>query len=328
MERVLRLILRLHFHLLGIVVRFLGRVVVRRRMRRRMRRVRELEMPDLFGLGWRPELAPSVLAHRDQIDVVEVIADDYFDAPGSAIRALRTLSREVPTVLHGVGLGAASTASVARRRHDQMARVVDAVQPRFWSEHLAFVRAGGVEIGHLAAPPRNAATVDGTAANVEACRRVVGSSPLLENIATLLAPPGSDRSESAWIADSLRAADCRLLLDLHNLHANLSNFGGDSRDFLDALPVERIGAIHLAGGRRIETPDGRKTRILDDHLHAVPDAVYDLLTEVGRRAPQPLVVILERDGRYPPFHELLEEIARARMALAAGRRASPMRAIA
>ena len=40
-----------------------------------------VERRDRFGLGWRPELAAGILAHLDRIDLIEVIADDYFDAP-------------------------------------------------------------------------------------------------------------------------------------------------------------------------------------------------------------------------------------------------------
>ncbi len=58
------------------------------------------------------------------------------------------------------------------------------------------------------------------------------------------------------------------------------------------------------------------------HRHDVPDPVYDLLREVGRRAPRPLTVILERDGAYPPVARLLDELDRARAALAEGRRAA------
>ena len=50
------------------------------------------------------------------------------------------------------------------------------------------------------------------------------------------------------------------------------------------------------------------------------EPVYDLLTEVAARAPQPLTVIVERDGAYPPMPALLTELDRTRAALAAGRR--------
>jgi hypothetical protein len=37
------------------------------------------------------------------------------------------------------------------------------------------------------------------------------------------------------------------------------------------------------------------------------------------KAPQPLTVIIERDGHYPDFGALLEQMARARSALVTGR---------
>src|SRR5437868_8321266 len=138
-------------------------------------------MKDRIGLGWRPELSAGILGNLDRIDVIEVIADDYFDAPRSRVRALRTLAAQAPVVLHGVGLGAASCDPVEEGRLERMARLVEYVRPEFWSEHLAFVRGGGVEIGHLAAPPRTSATIDGTAENVARCRRTVGTAPLMEN---------------------------------------------------------------------------------------------------------------------------------------------------
>jgi uncharacterized protein len=278
-------------------------------------------MQDRVGLGWREELAAGILAHLDAIDVLEVIADDLFDAPPPPVRALSALSAQRPLVLHGVSLGLASTEAVDRRRLDLLARLVDRLQPEFWSEHLAFVRAGGVEIGHLAAPPRTQATIEGTAANVERACNVVGTAPLLENVATLLEPPGSQMDEAEWTGAALQAADAHLLLDLHNLHANAFNFGFDAMRFLDRMPLHHVRAVHLAGGRLIAGPAAGEPsrRLLDDHRHDVPDPVYALLEELAARCPQPLTVVLERDGAFPPMQQLLDQIARARAALRRGR---------
>jgi hypothetical protein len=107
------------------------------------------------------------------------------------------------------------------------------------------------------------------------------------------------------------------LLDLHNLHANSTNFNFNPVDYIARIPPERISAIHLAGGKWIGRPDAR--RLLDDHLHDVPDPVYELLEEVGARATQPLTVILERDGNFPPVGWLIDQLDRARGAVARGR---------
>ena len=59
--------------------------------------------------------------------------------------------------------------------------------------------------------------------------------------------------------------------------------------------------------------------MLDDHLHDVPDSVYELLKYVGQKTFHPLTVILERDGRYPPIDTLLNQLDQARDALRHGR---------
>jgi hypothetical protein len=71
--------------------------------------------------------------------------------------------------------------------------------------------------------------------------------------------------------------------------------------------------MHLAGGRPIGS------RVLDDHLHDVPDAAYALLEETAAHAARPPVVILERDGNRPPFARTLAGLERARGAVERGR---------
>lgn len=276
---------------------------------------------DRFGLGWRHALAAGLFAHLDRLDVVEVIADDWLHVPTSRARALRTLAAQVPVTLHGVGLGAASTGPVDPRRVDALARLVNQVEPESWSEHLAFVRAGGHEIGHLAAPPRSEAVLAGTATNVDRVARCVGSRPLLENIATLIEPPGGTMDEPTWVGRALAATGCDLLLDLHNLYANALNFGAEPRALLQRMPLERVAAIHLAGGRWLGPPGriGPERRLLDDHQHDVPDAVFDLLEQVGQWTTRPLTVVLEQDARFPPVAHLVAQLDRARAALARGR---------
>lgn len=274
--------------------------------------------PDRVGLGWRGELAAGIFEHLSAIDVLEVIAEDWWHAGRREAAALADLARARPVMLHGVTLGLASCSPVAPWRLDRLARLVDRVQPEAWSEHLAFVRAGGVEIGHLAAPPRCAATVEGAVANVSQAARVVGAPPLLENIATLIDPPGSTLDEAAWVGHILAGARARGLLDLHNLYANAVNFGRDPLDLLHALPLERVAVVHVAGGCWLQQP-GAAPRLLDDHLHDVPEAIFGLLQSLARAVPQPLTVVLERDGRYPAFSEMLAQLQQARHALARGR---------
>jgi uncharacterized protein (UPF0276 family) len=177
------------------------------------------EPRDRFALGWRPELAAAILANRERIDVVEIIAEDWSGASRRRLRALETLAAQVPIVLHGVSLGLASTVPVDGRRLDRIARLVAATGAE-WSEHLAFVRGGGIEIGHLAAPPRSAASAEGVCRNLARARRVVGTAPRVENIATLVMPPASTLDEAEWTGRIVAESGVELLLDLHNLYAD------------------------------------------------------------------------------------------------------------
>lgn len=274
---------------------------------------------DRVGLGWRGELAAGILSNLAHIDVLEVIADDYYRASRASMDALCSLARQVPVSLHGVGMGLASTIPAEPRRLHAMARLMKRVQAESWSEHLSFVRAGGVEIGHLAAPPRTPESVAGAVANIALASCIVGSAPLMENIATLVKPPASTLDEAEWLAQIIDGAQVPLLLDLHNLYANAVNDGQDPQALLLRLPLARVGAVHLSGGHWIDEPDGTGRRLLDDHLHDVPDEVFDLLALLARHAPQPLTVIVERDGNYPSFERVLGQLELARAALHKGR---------
>jgi hypothetical protein len=270
-------------------------------------------MSDRCGLGWRPELALDLLRHGEQVEILEFIAEDWFKAPAKERATLRAWCRERPCHLHGVSLGLASTEAVSSERLFAWRDLLASTNPARWSEHLAFVRGGGIELGHLAAPPRTPATVAGAVANLARIQTMVGSLPLIENVATLMVPPGSTWDECTWLSAIVRASDAWLLLDLHNLYANAVNQGWDPIPALDRLPLDRVAAVHLAGGRQW------RGRLLDDHLHPVPEAVFGLLEAVAARAPGDLDVFIERDGRYPPFADLLAELTLARQALARGR---------
>jgi uncharacterized protein (UPF0276 family) len=273
---------------------------------------------DRVGLAWRDELAAQIMLHLDFIDHLEIIAEREWSASRRRLDALRDLACQVSVSLHGVSLGLASSGSVSEGRLERIARLVGRVKPDHWSEHLSFVRAGGFEIGHLAAAPYAPQTLAGALRNLERAHQVVGAMPQLENIATLLTPPGSCWTESEFIGKVVCGAGAAMLLDLHNLYANACNFNQDPFALLDSLPLERVASVHLSGGHWENDPGGC-SRLIDDHIHDPPVPVYELLEVLAFKAPQPLTVIIERDGHYPDFAALLEQIARARVALATGR---------
>jgi len=275
-------------------------------------------MVDRFGLSFRATLIGGVLAHLTELDVLEVLLDELVGAPSRVMRAMQALAREKPLILHGVSMGLSGAEGIAPHRIERAARLVDKLGAEAFSEHLAFVRAGGVEIGHMAAPPRGAASVESTCRNLAHIRRVLGGATIAENIASLLIPPLSTLDEPSWLNQIARESGTPLLLDLHNFYANAVATKSDPFEMLAMLDVTRVSHVHLAGGRPLQTRSGQ-TRILDDHLHAVPPICYEMLEALASRVTTDLTVILERDGQFPPFSETMNELRLAREAVARGR---------
>ena len=99
-----------------------------------------------------------------------------------------------------------------------------------------------------------------------------------------------------------------LLLDVANLYTAQVNFGRDPIATLDALPLERVGYVHVAGGIL------RDGIWHDTHAHPITRQILDILAALAERPPPP-AVMLERDDAYPPDTELAAEIAAIRKVL-------------
>ena len=54
-------------------------------------------------------------------------------------------------------------------------------------------------------------------------------------------------SEWDFIAALACEADCGLLLDVNNVHVSAFNHGFDPLAYLDAMPMDRVVQIHVAG---------------------------------------------------------------------------------
>ena len=267
------------------------------------------------GISFRPAWRWEVIRHRDALGAVECIPDDVTGP--AALRDLQLVQAAVPVLLHGIGLSLGSAEGLDPERLDRLAAVAAAVRPPWLSEHIAFTRAGGVEIGHLMPLPFNREAVETVARNVETLRRAVPGLPVaLENIAYRFILPGSDLTEAEFIRAVIEEADVHLLLDLENVHANSINHGYDPLEYLATLPLDRVVEVHLAGGI------WSQGEYADSHTRPVPEESWTLLDWLAPRAPV-RAVIIERDDDLPPFGDLLAEVARAKEILhAAGRSAA------
>ena len=110
--------------------------------------------------------------------------------------------------------------------------------------------------------------------------------------------------ELDFITAVLQEADCDLLLDVNNIYVNSINHSYNARDFLLALPAERVAYFHVAG-HYSEAEDLR----IDTHGAPVIDPVWQLLDEAYQHFG-PVPTLLERDFNIPPLDVLLAEVDR------------------
>jgi uncharacterized protein (UPF0276 family) len=255
------------------------------------------------GIGWRAEIDLTI-ARLPGVDWVEIVAENV--DPGAVPPTLRELrERGLPVVPHGVSLSLGGTEPLDEARLSRLAALAEAFGSPLVSEHVAFCRAGGMEAGHLLPVPRTRAALDVLAANVAAAQAALPVPLAVENIAALIRWPEDEMTEAQFLTELVDRTGVLLLLDVANLYTAQVNFGADPLAALDALPLEKIGYVHVAGG---VLRDGLWH---DTHAHRVPQEILDVLAALADRVAVP-GVLLERDDAYPGDAEIAAELGAIR----------------
>lgn len=260
------------------------------------------EIRTAIGLGYRSELA-LYIERREDLGFVEILAEDYH-SPSCVPDALKTLAqRGVEIIIHctSLNLGGTEPVDLKMVKHiDALARYFDSP---FVSDHVAFVRAGGLESGHLLPVPRNQVALDLLTRNVAQANEYLSVPLVLENIATTFEWPASmqQMDEADFLTELLRRTDCKFLLDVSNLFANSFNHKFDAVDYLKRLPLERLAYVHMAGGTF------KQGLYHDTHCHPLREHSLDLLASLCQLTVPPRVM-LERDDSFPPIAELTAEL--------------------
>ncbi|NMO57097.1 DUF692 domain-containing protein [Actinoplanes sp. TBRC 11911] len=252
------------------------------------------------GIGWRPEIAGFV-AGLPGLRFTEVVAESVH-ADGDLPAGLAALlDRGVTVVPHGVRLSLGGADPVEPARVRQLAAAAERLHAPLVSEHIAFVRAAGIEAGHLLPLPRSWEAVDAMVANVKRVQAELPVPIALEPIAALFDWPDDELDEARFITEILDRTGAGLLLDIANVYANARNRGTDPLTLLDSLPLDRVAYVHVAGGAE------HGGLYHDTHTSPVPQPVLDLVTELCARH-RPPALLLERDGDYPPARALTAEL--------------------
>jgi uncharacterized protein (UPF0276 family) len=219
-----------------------------------------------------------------------------------ALDRLLELRRDYPVSLHGVALSLGSAEELDRRHLHRFKALIERIEPMLVSEHLAWSAIDGTYLNDLLPLPYTEASLDLFCRHVEEAQEGLGRRLLIENPSSYLRYRYSPIPEAEFIAEIACRTGCGILCDVNNIHVSAWNFGFDPITYLDALPVDAIGEIHLAGHHAAEDVD----ILIDDHGSRVAKPVWELHTAALRRFG-PVPTLIEWDTNLPTLEVLLDE---------------------
>lgn len=249
----------------------------------------------------------------------EVHPENYMVQGGPRLAWLEAIRKDKPLSLHGVGLSLAADEAPDVDHLARLKMLAERYEPFVMSEHLAWSKRGEVYHPDLLPFPRTRPMLSRIIDNVSRAQDALGRRLLIENPSLYLALGGHEMSEPEFLSELARTSGCGLLLDINNVFISVNNVGGSATAYLDALPPEAIGEIHLAG--HAPDPDLGAALLIDTHAAPVSSAVWGLYARtIGRIGPRP--TLIERDDAIPPFEDLMQERGRADAVLTAIREVS------
>jgi uncharacterized protein (UPF0276 family) len=272
------------------------------------------------GIGWRHPHYGELLEQLPPLDFVEVHSENFFAEGGAALTVLRQGRAHYPVSLHGVGLALGSAVGMDAWHLDQLARLVEHIEPIRVSDHACFARglvAGqSVHAADLLPIPFNATALDVLCTNVQRVQDRLKRQLLVENLSAYVSFDSSDQPETEFLNALAKRTGCGLLVDVNNIYVNALNdqLAGRCADplaaclqWIDAIAPASVGELHLAG--HIHLGDV----VIDDHGSRVCDAVWQIYRHAQTRFGN-VSALIEWDTDVPPLSVLLDEAAMAKSA--------------
>lgn len=263
-------------------------------------------LPARAGIGLRAAHYDEFLATRPPVGWVEVISENLHAEGGRQPAVLEAVRRDYPLSLHGVGLSLGSADPLDRGHLARLARLVARFEPALVSEHASWSSVDGVFANDLLPLPLDEESLAHLVSRVGQVQDALGRELLVENVSTYLRPGRCTMSEWEFHVELARRAGCRLLLDVNNVYVNAVNHGFDAGRWIDAVPADLVGEIHLAGHHGTAGDD----LLIDTHDRPVPEPVWALYRRAVARLGH-VPALIEWDARLPALEVLLAEARRA-----------------
>lgn len=278
-------------------------------------------LPSQAGVGLKPQHVTEILDSMPALGFFEIHAENYMVSGGRFHHDLSAIRERYALSVHGVGLSIGGAAPLDGAHLQRLKHLLERYQAEAFSEHLAWSSHGGHFYNDLLPMTYTHKSLQRVCEHIDHVQNVLARPMMLENPSSYLQWAYNDMDECSFLREVLQRTGCSLLLDVTNLYVSCINHGRDPLLDLQALPLDRVGEIHLAGFA--EEVDAAGDRLLiDQHGATVCQNVWALYDVALQRIGRPVPTLIERDNHIPPWSVLLREAQQAQGFLSAMYRGS------
>jgi len=260
------------------------------------------------GVGLRSPHLNYFVENKPAISWLEIHSENYFQPYSKARQQLELLADQYQISCHGIGLSLGSVERVNKAHLKQLQHLIKDIEPFLISDHLSWSQTGGHYFNDLLPLPYTEEALKVFCRNVDEVQEALQRPILIENPSSYLKFNHSTIKEWEFLAEVQKRTDCRLLLDLNNIHVSAFNHGFDSMEYINAIPEHAVDEIHLAGFTVKQLDKGEIW--IDTHSRPVSDEVWQLyqywLEKYGERH-----TLIEWDLDIPEPEVLLNEATKA-----------------
>ncbi len=259
----------------------------------------------MFGVGITYSAAIEPLLDRcpGLFDVIEIEPQTLWTRAGDEAPRFRIEEAVVEhlerlpgrKLIHSVGTPVGGTVAPEPAQLKLLAAMVERFQAPWLSDHLSYNQTPEFATGFFLPPRQTQAGVEAVRKSISVLQQALQVPVLVETGVNYLRPRADEILDGQFVAAVAERADCGLLLDMHNVFTNALNGRQPVDEFIDALPLERVREIHLAGGMEL---DGFW---LDAHSGELPEPLVAICERLIPRLPNLAAIIFEIFPSFVPL---------------------------
>ncbi len=257
------------------------------------------------GLNLRIQYIDEILEKRPDIGFFEVIAENLIDQQ-ETIEKVKLIRKHYPIHLHCVGMNIAGNDALDYHYLEKIKLLIEELEPRVVSDHLCFQKNQNISHFDLLPFPLHEKNLEKCQERLSAIHTFIQRSVYVENLTSYIQFHSSTIHEADFLVKLCTEVESKVLLDLNNIDLNDLNFKSPYGSYLDKIPKDLIGQIHIAGGELLED------FWVDTHGTEPKDEIVE---SIVNRGYQGIPICYERDSHVPQFEESVKVIQRVKRKL-------------